>query len=173
MTDAKIVVACRVLPELKAQLENEAAERGETLSSYLDLLITHREHIFEDSTDTVDQELFDKNKNYIARLEAENTQLQNEVHRLVNQITLTNKELNDRAAEKEKKSSLLSEPYRKAVLENLEKICLKHPNYTSEQLLLASTGLALENGFFVVYNLKDYLEKFEYLYHPKNMEVVQ
>ena len=77
MTDAKVVLACRILPDLKALLEKEAAERGETLSSYMDLLITHREHIFDDTDDTTefDDEHIEAAREYISQVENENTEL--------------------------------------------------------------------------------------------------
>lgn len=166
MTDAKIVVACRVLPDLKAQLEAEAAERGESLSSYMDFLINHREYIFEEPE--FDQEPLEAARDYIAKLENEITRLNNEVNRLLSHVTITNTDLNEKTIEKETVPTILSEPYRKAILENLERISQKNTNYSREELLLASTGLALENGTFTTYNLKDFLKKFKHLYQLKN-----
>jgi hypothetical protein len=163
LTDAKIVVACRVLPDLKAQLEDEAAERGESLSSYMDFLINHREHIFDES----DDEILEDARDYIAKLEREKTTLSNEVNRLNQQITITSKELN------EKMPITFPEQYKKALLANLERICQKHRDYSPEQLLLASTGLALENGTFRVYNLKDFLKKFNHLYNLNHKEATR
>ena len=172
MTEPKVVVACRIVPELKAQLEDEAAERGETLSSYMDLLITHREHIFDDTDDTTefDDEHIEAAREYISQLENENTELKIEVNRLLSHVTITNRDLNDKPTEKAATPQILSEPYKKAVLENLEKISQKHRDYSPEQLLLASTGLALENGTFTVYNLKDYLKKNKQYYPPINTQ---
>lgn len=160
MNDAKIVVACRVLPELKAQLEDEAAQREESLSSYMDFLINHREHIFDDS----DEEMLEDARNFIAQLEQENTRLRNEVNRLNQQIAITSKELN------EKIPITFTDPFKKALSANLEKLCQKHRDYSPEQLVLASTGLALENGTFTAYNLKDFLKKFNHSFNLNHKE---
>ena len=173
MTEPKVVVACRIVPELKAQLEDEAAERGETLSSYMDLLINHRELIFED-TDTIESEVMEAAQEYIAKLENENTELKNGVDRLVSQVVITDQDLNDKPVQKETAPSLISKPYMGAILQNLEKLCQKHPDHSAEQLLLAASCLALDNGTFVVYNLKDYMKKHKQHFPPiNNKEVTQ
>lgn len=167
MTEGRIVVACRIFPDLKAQLENEAAERGVTLSSYLEFLITNRDFIL-DEPEKIDEEPYEAARQYVAELENENTLLKDEVNRLLSHVTITNKDLNEKTTEKETVPTILSEPYRKAILENLEIISQKNPNYSPEELLLASTGLALENGTFTTYNLKDFLKKFKHSYQLKN-----
>jgi hypothetical protein len=163
LNDAKIVVACRVLPELKAELEDEAAERGESLSSYMDFLINHREHIFDES----DDEILGEARDYIAQLEREKATLSNEVNKLNQRITITSKESN------EKIPITFTDSFKKALIANLERLCQKHTDYSPEQLLLASTGLALENGTFTVYNLKDFLKKFNHLYNLNNKEATR
>jgi hypothetical protein len=167
LTEAKIVVACRIRPDLKAQLEDEAAEREDTLSSYMEFLIEHRDYIFEEqeNIDDIDDEPLEAARQYIGELENEKTALENEVNRLLSLVTITNRDLADRPIREETTKTILSEPYKKAVLDNLEIISQRNPDYSLEQLLLASTGLALKNGTFTSYNLKDYLKKFKHLYH--------
>ncbi len=173
MTEPKVVVACRIIPELKAQLEAEAAERGENLSSYMDLLITHRELIFED-TDTIEPQVMEAAQDYIAKLEQENAALKNEVNRLLSQVNITNQDLNDKPVQKETAPSLISKHYMDVILQKLEKLRHKHPDHSAEQLLLAASCLALENGTFIVYNLKDYMKKHKQYFPPiNNKEVSQ
>lgn len=133
-TKARVAVSCRIDPELRAQLQEEADNCELSLSAYIETLLDHRqigEHCNPYLCDEIDE------------LEAENERLRSQLAEL-QQVEKSDDDENDSPANAE-------------IQNLLEKLNETYPDRTPNELLLAALQTALlnsKNNFFI-YSISD------------------
>ena len=200
IAESKVVLSCRIEPDLKDELITEATEEGVALSSYIESLLVQRNTEFtlqeekEDDSDFIDGLL-----NRVKELEDENTELKESVektdtpqyssHQLelqtqVNQLekeylnlsqrykdVMTEKDALLKAGNRGTPNWLSKEIYNQ-IVDNLNQLKSKHDDYTHEELLLSAVAVALKNdsSFFTTYTLKDFWKRNPDFINFKNQE---
>ena len=180
-------VACRILPDLRQQLESEAAEEGQSLSSYMELILTRRS--VESTVNETSNEVFEAMQKQIDELKSENERL-SDLPQPVNvgldiegvEAFKTKSEQTERQYQdlmhsyqdlKIEHQALFKVPAVNALpswwsLENykatvpyLKELKSKHPSFSTEQLLLSAVAVTAtnENNWVEVYTLKDFWKR--------------
>lgn len=173
MKELKIPISCRILPDLKEDIELEAQEAGLTTSLYLEQIIQGRHDLSLDEEPGVDVEA----------LQAENERLQaelKEVYSKMKEFRLQRNDLRQELDQSRKElgkanSSLeelteLIQPLKSlglfdlssSEISELEGYFLeleeKYPSYTTKHLLLAALNRTVknENGMLVIHTIGNY-----------------
>ena len=151
-------IACRILPDLRQQLELEAAEGGHSLSSYMESILMHRSAAF--TVNETPNEVFEAMQKQIDELKSENERLSN----LPQPVNADLKVEYDALPQTPVVNALPSwwslENYR-AAMPYLKELKSKHPNCTIEQLLLSAFAVTTtnENNWVEVYTLNDFWKR--------------
>lgn len=163
-TELKIPVSCRVYPQLKSELEEEAQDEGLTTSMYLEKILNER----HDSSEKEEEEV---EFNNVYELEVEIEELKVEVEMLQEQVVKLEKEnlklTSKHEAVELKMRQLKLLPFEEEELDELEskleELQELYPDKSFGQLLLASLHAALENedSIFFIHTPKGYFEKSE------------
>lgn len=186
--EVRAPVACRILPDLRQQLEEEAAQAGQSLSSYMESIFLVRRK--EATVNEKDTETLAAMLNQIAELKAENERLralpptvnvqmdtegievlkaqlvqsESQYQDLANRYKSLTAEHNVPAQAPTSVNSLPNwwslENYRNTV-PYLKELKSKHPDYSIEQLLLSAVAVAVtnENNWLHVYTLTDFWKR--------------
>lgn len=185
--EVRTPVACRILPELRQQLELEAVKEGHSLSSYMELILMRRSA--ESTVNETSNEVFKAMQKQIDELKTENERLKDlpkpvnleldteGITAIKTQLGQTEKQYQDLMQRyKDLKVERDALPKAPAVnglpswwsLENyrstvtyLKELKSKHPNYSTEQLLLSALAVTVtnENNWVEVYTLKDFWKR--------------
>ncbi len=180
-------VACRILPDLRQQLESEAAEKGQSLSSYMESILTRRsvELIVNETSNEVLAEM----QRQIGELKTDNerlntlsqpinAELDNErIAALKTQLAQTERQYQDLMQRykdlKVERDALPKTPVvnalptwwslenYKATVPHLKELKSKYPDCSIEQLLLSAIAVTAtnENNWVEVYTLKDFWKR--------------
>jgi hypothetical protein len=194
--EVRAPVACRILPDLRQQLEEEAAEVGQSLSSYMESVLLVRRK--EATVNEKDTEALAAMLNQIAELQAENERLralppdvnvqmdiediealkaqlaqsESQYQDLANRYKSLTAERNVPAQASTSVNSLPSwwshENYRNTV-PYLKELKSKHPDCSIEQLLLSAVAVAVtnENNWVHVYTLTDFWKRNPHFLNPE------
>ena len=172
--EKKVVLSCRIEPDLKEKLTHEAVEEGIALSSYIESLLIHRDSksTFVDEEED-NSELMAGLQNRIEELEDENTELREHFSKLDTppQYTGRELELETRVKQLEKEYLNLSHRFKdlmterdallkagstglpnwlstecyNQIVKHLKELKRAHSEYTHEELLLSAVAVALKN----------------------------
>lgn len=184
--EVRTPVACRILPDLRQQLELEAAKEGQSLSSYMESILMHRSA--ESTVNETSNEVFEAMEKQIDELKRENERLKDlpkpvnvelgteDITSIKTQLGQTEKQYQDlmqrykdlkvehdalpKAVVKALPSWWSLENY-KATVPYLKELKSKHPNLSTEQLLLSALAVTVtnENNWVEVYTLKDFWKR--------------
>jgi DNA repair exonuclease SbcCD ATPase subunit len=160
-TELKIPISCRVYPDLKSEIEEEAQDEGLTTSMYLEKILVNRHG-------TQNEEEDDADFTNVYQYEVENEELKSEVETLTKQIARlegANKRLSARNLELEAWSEKLDifdleNDELDKLGEMLEKLQKSYPDQSPPQLLLACVHAALKNedSIFFIHTPSGYFE---------------
>lgn len=183
--DVKIMVGCRVEPDLKEILETEATQNTKTLSAYIEGILKQR-HFAEENVEKLKERIFE--------LETQNAALQSRF-----QEVSENENVNDNMADLESKMLAkdveirtlkqqkmeVTDLYKRAIQERdvlaklqgnviphwmseatykrminfLKLLKQKQPNFSHEQILVLALATCLKNeSGFIVYRIADLLK---------------
>jgi FMN phosphatase YigB (HAD superfamily) len=152
-TENKIVMSCRVAPETKEVLEQEANESGTPLSAYVETIIRKREAILQ--AELLEEEIeqiqasLQEEKQVNKRLLAEELRLRNEMENLKLRLQMV------------EQLDWLSNENVTTLLQTLETLSKRLPKFNKQQLLLGAltNTVANEKSSFEVLNLRDFFKK--------------
>lgn len=172
--EKKVVLSCRIEPDLKEELTHEAAEEGIALSSYIESLLIHRDTEFTlQDEEEGNSDLIAELQNRIEELEDENTEMREHFGKLDNtpQYTGRELELETQVKQLEKEYLNLSQRFKDLMTERdallkagstglpnwlspecynqmvniLNQLKSQHKAYTHEELLLSAVAVTHEN----------------------------
>ena len=176
-------IACRILPDLRQELELEAANEGHSLSSYMESILRCRST--ESTVNETPNDVFEAMQKQIDELKNENERLSNlkqpvngesdteVITVLKTQLGQTEKEYQELMQQyndlKIEHASLPKVPvaswwsienYR-AAIPYLKELKSKHPKYSTEQLLLSALAVTATNekNWVEVYTLNDFWKR--------------
>jgi hypothetical protein len=178
--EKKVVVACRMVPDLKEQLAQEAEEGGLTLSSYIETTLAQRHFMnpINEDSENEDEKVFEL-QNRIEELEAQrdtvtiysmdtskNLELETQLKQVEREYLNLSQRFKDLMTEREallkaKSTGLpnwLSQEYYNAVVNYVQQLKGKHQEYSHEQLLLSALAVTHtnENNLVTTYTMKDF-----------------